>query len=56
MIAELAENAPVYSSFPLINNYPIKRDFMIAFGCGKYKNGNLVVPSSELYLVFDEFT
>ena len=52
MMAELAENEPVYILLPWINNSKLLRDFVIAFDFRKGKTGNLGVPSSERYPVF----
>ena len=52
MLAALAENEPVYSFLSSINNTKILRTCLFPFGFRKGKTGNLVVPSSEVYLFF----
>ena len=51
MMAELAEIEAVYSLMPWIKISQFSIDCVVGFGCRKGKNGNLVVPSSELYPV-----
>ena len=53
-MAELAENAPVHSLISCTEIDQIYRDCVIAFGLMKGKTGNLDVPSSGLYLVFEQ--
>ena len=52
MMAELAENVPVLNFLPSKKNSQILKANVILFGFRKGNTGNLVVPSSELYLVF----
>ena len=52
MMAELAENVPVYSFLPSINNFQTSKARVILFGFRKENPGHLVVPSSQLYLFF----
>ena len=50
MMAELVENAPVCSLFPLIKNYKMSEPCVIPFGLREGKTGNLGILSLELYI------
>ena len=52
MMAELAENEPANRLWPWKKNYQISKACVFPFGFRKWKAGNLLVPSSELHLVF----
>ena len=56
MMAELAKNSPLHSTLPRIRNSEKERACSIVFGHRKRKTGNLVVPSSELFLFVGQIT
>ena len=47
MMAELGENAPVYSFLPFMENGNVSKAYFIPFGLRKGKNGNLVVTAQS---------
>ena len=49
---ESVENAAAYSLLPWIKNKIFSKAYVIAIGCIKGKYENLIVPSSELYIIY----
>ena len=49
-MAELTEDEPLTGFILKNKNYQVYQSCVIMFGIRKEKNGNLVVPSLELYL------
>ena len=52
MMVELADNSRVYSFLPSMKNYQPSTACDIPLVFRKGTNGNIIVPSSEFYLVF----
>ena len=55
MMAELADNTPVYNLLQRIKYSQTKRNILFfALAVGKKKNGNFIVSSSKLHIVLDK--